>query len=215
MWQTSLNWVNIGSDNGLSPVRHQAITWTIADLLSFGHRNHISVKFFIEHQALFVKKMHLKMSSAKWLPFCLGLNVTIGQHRCPCEPPLYWKAPQATNQELRRLLHSPSLVAVGLSSGCETWPPIGWHHPFVIGWSKDRWALPSAPLHYGFTWSVGIPNVFQTPVTVPLHCPNGRQLPAVWAVQRDCDRVKELLLSGGILGFKCSCIKCFVWLAVK
>ena len=43
------------------------------------------------------------------------------------------------------LLHSPSLVAVGLSVGYETWPPIGWHHAFVIGWSKYRLGLPSAP----------------------------------------------------------------------
>ena len=69
-----------------------------------------------------------------------------------------------------RLLHSPSLVAVGLSVWYETWPPIDWHHPFVIGWSKGRLELPSAPLHYGLTWPVGIPTVFQTPVTVPLHC---------------------------------------------
>ena len=61
-----------------------------------------------------------------------------------------------------RLLHSPSLVAVGLS--------VGWHHSFVIGWSKDRLGLPSAPVHYGLKWPVGIPTVFQTPVTVPLHC---------------------------------------------
>ena len=69
-----------------------------------------------------------------------------------------------------RLLHSPSLVAVGLSVGYWTWPPIGWHHSFVIGWSKDWLGLPSAPLHYGLTWPEGIPTVFQTPVTVPLHC---------------------------------------------
>ena len=75
-----------------------------------------------------------------------------------------------------RLLHSPSLVAVGLSVGYAPWPPIGWHHSFVIGWSKYRLGLPSAPLHYGLTWPVGIPTVFQTPVTVLLHCPNGRQL---------------------------------------
>ena len=35
-----------------------------------------------------------------------------------------------------RLLHNPSLVAVGLSVGRETRPLIGWHHPFAIGWSK-------------------------------------------------------------------------------
>ena len=32
-----------------------------------------------------------------------------------------------------RLLHSPSLVVIGLYVGYETWPGIGWHHPFVIG----------------------------------------------------------------------------------
>ena len=32
----SVNWVSIGSDNGLSPSRRQAITWTNADLLSIG-----------------------------------------------------------------------------------------------------------------------------------------------------------------------------------
>ena len=31
-----MNWVSIGSGNGLSPVRRQAITWTRADLLSIG-----------------------------------------------------------------------------------------------------------------------------------------------------------------------------------
>ena len=32
-----------------------------------------------------------------------------------------------------RLLHTPGLVATGLSVGCETWPPTGWNHPFGIG----------------------------------------------------------------------------------
>ena len=88
-----------------------------------------------------------------------------------------------------RLLHSPSLVTIGPSMGFEIWPPIGWHHPFVIGWPKDRLGLPSAPLDYGLTWPVGFPTAIQIPVTVPLRCSNGRQLPAVRAVQRDCERV--------------------------
>ena len=52
-----------------------------------------------------------------------------------------------------RLLHSPSLVAVGLSVGYETWPPIGWLlvSPFCDWLSNDRLGLPSAPLHYGIT----------------------------------------------------------------
>ena len=73
--------------------------------------------------------------------------------------------------------HSSSLVAIVLSLGYETWPPSGWHHTFVIVWSKYRLGLPSATLHYGFTWPVGIQTIFQTPVTVPL---------LVGAVQGDC-----------------------------
>ena len=37
-----------------------------------------------------------------------------------------------------RLFNSPSLVAVRLSVGYETWPPFGWHRQFLIGWSKYR-----------------------------------------------------------------------------
>ena len=40
--------------------------------------------------------------------------------------------------------------------------------PFVIGWFKYRLGLPCDPLHYWLTWPVGIPTVFETPVTVPL-----------------------------------------------
>ena len=88
-----------------------------------------------------------------------------------------------------RLLHSPSLMAVRLSVVYETWPPIGYHRAFVIGWSKYRLGMPSAQLRYGLTWPVGIPTIFQTPVTVPLHSPNGRQMPAIRAVQGGCERV--------------------------
>ena len=40
-----------------------------------------------------------------------------------------------------KLLHSPNLVVLGMPVGFEIWPPIGWHHPFVIGWSKYRLGL--------------------------------------------------------------------------
>ena len=90
-----------------------------------------------------------------------------------------------------RLLHSPNLVVIGLSVGYETWPPIRGHAPLVIGWYKYILGLPNVPLRYGLIrmWPVGIPTIFQTPVTVPLHSPNGRQMPAIRAVQGDCERV--------------------------
>ena len=71
----------IGSDNGLSPGRHQAIIWTNARILLIGPIGTNFIENFIGIQTFSFKKMHLKMSSAKWRPFCLGLNVlTIFQH---------------------------------------------------------------------------------------------------------------------------------------
>ena len=65
----------IGSDYGLSPSRRQAIIWTNAGMLLIGPLGTNFTEILIEIQTFSFKKMHLKMSSAKWLPFCLGLNV--------------------------------------------------------------------------------------------------------------------------------------------
>ena len=65
----------IGSDNGLSPGRRQAIIWTNAGILLIGHLRTNFSEILIEIQTFSYKKMHLKMSSGKWRPFCLGLNV--------------------------------------------------------------------------------------------------------------------------------------------
>ena len=63
-----------GSNNGLSPGRREAIISTNAGILLFGPLGTIFSEILIGIQN-FSFKMHLKMSSAKWLPFCLGLNV--------------------------------------------------------------------------------------------------------------------------------------------
>ena len=65
----------IGSDNGLSPGRRQAITWTKVGILLIGPLGINFSEMLIEIQTFSLKKIHLKMSSAKWRPFCLGLNV--------------------------------------------------------------------------------------------------------------------------------------------
>ena len=67
----------IGSDNGLSPGRRQAIIWTNAGTLLIGHLGTNFNEIPIEIHTFSFKKMQLKMSSAKWRPFCLGLNVLI------------------------------------------------------------------------------------------------------------------------------------------
>ena len=72
----------IGSDNGLSPDRHQAIIWTNAGILIFGPLGTNFSEILIEIHVFSFKKMHLKMSSGKWQPFCLGLNVLIPTSMC-------------------------------------------------------------------------------------------------------------------------------------
>ena len=66
---------NISSDNGLSPGRRQAIIWTNARILLIGPLGTNFSEIWIEIWIFSFRKMHLKMSSAKWRPFCLGLNV--------------------------------------------------------------------------------------------------------------------------------------------
>ena len=67
----------IGSDNGLSPGRHQATVWTNDGNLLIGTSGTNFSEILIEIHTLSCKKMHLKMSSEKWLIFCLGLNVSM------------------------------------------------------------------------------------------------------------------------------------------
>ena len=64
----------IASDNGLSPGRHQAIIWTNAGILLIGPLGTDFGEILIRIQIFSFKKLPLKMSSAKWCPFCLGLN---------------------------------------------------------------------------------------------------------------------------------------------
>ena len=65
----------IGSDNGLSPDRRQAITWTNVGILLIWPLGTNVSEMLIEIHTFSIKKIHLKMSSGKWRPFCLGLNV--------------------------------------------------------------------------------------------------------------------------------------------
>ena len=86
IWLTHWGWVthlcaskltSIASDNGLSPGRRQAIIWNSARILLIGPLGTKCSEISIGIQAFSFKKMHLNMSSAKWRPFCLGLNELI------------------------------------------------------------------------------------------------------------------------------------------
>ena len=79
----------IGSDNGLSPARRQAIIWTNAGILLIRPLGTNFSEILIEIQSFSFWKSRLKVSSGKWRPFCLCLNVlnchegVITSHRNP------------------------------------------------------------------------------------------------------------------------------------
>ena len=82
----------IGSDNGLSLGRRQAIIWTNVGILLIIPLGTNFSEILMEIYTFSFKKMHLIISSGKWQPYCLGLNVLtpvihsilgdLGQ--CPC-----------------------------------------------------------------------------------------------------------------------------------
>ena len=84
----------IGSDNGLSHDRCQAIIWTNAGLLLIGPLGTNFSEILIEILTFSFKKMRLKVSSAKRRPFCLGLNMLIPR----------WRYSRLYNDLLRRFL---------------------------------------------------------------------------------------------------------------
>ena len=73
----------IGSDNGLSPGRRKAIIWTNAGILLIGPLGTNFSENLIKFLTFLFTKMRLKVSSAKWRPFCLGLNVLKCHYHSP------------------------------------------------------------------------------------------------------------------------------------
>ena len=65
----------IASDNGLSPGWRQAIIWTSAGISLIRTIGTNFSEILIELITFLLKKMRLKVSSAKWRPCCLGLNM--------------------------------------------------------------------------------------------------------------------------------------------
>ena len=93
--------------------------------------------------------------------------------------------------------------------------PALWLVDLNIDWETRRlhWILGN----YGLTWPVGISPVFQTPLTVPLHSPNGREMPVVRSVQGDCETVYAgsyllsalVLLQGLLCGLWIFTLRCY------
>ena len=77
-WVTHIcigNLTIIGSDNGLSPGRRQAIIWTNTGILLIEPIGTNFSEILIKIISFSFKKMHSKVSSGIRRPYCLGLNV--------------------------------------------------------------------------------------------------------------------------------------------
>ena len=64
----------IGSDDGVSPGRRQAIIWNNFRTLLIRNSGTNFSEILSDIQTLPFTKIYLKMSSRKWRPFCHGLN---------------------------------------------------------------------------------------------------------------------------------------------
>ena len=64
----------IGSDNGLSPDRGQAVIRPNAEILLIGPLGTNFSQISIGFQTLSFKQLHFRTFSAKWRLFCLVLN---------------------------------------------------------------------------------------------------------------------------------------------
>ena len=102
----------ICSDNGLSPGRRQAIIWTNAGILLIGPLGTNFSEILNEIQTFSLKKMHLKMSSGKWRPFCLGLNVLIKAEREQWHHPpgVWWHNNMVDSLHKGPVLHQVSML---------------------------------------------------------------------------------------------------------
>ena len=105
----------IGSDNGLSPGQRQAIIWTNDGILFTGTLGTNLSEILSEFHAFSFKKMHLKMTSAKWRPFCLSLNVLNGiLYECISEV----LAPNSARSSAATILNTKLNIFLPVLSSC-------------------------------------------------------------------------------------------------
>ena len=123
----------IGSDNGLSPERRQAIIWSNAGLLLIRPWATNFSEILIGIHTFSFKKTHLKMSSAKWRPFYFGLNVLSAVH---------FLHGLAVNLFMYQTLEIMDWFQVDINPRHDD--VIKWNHfprywPFVRGNHRSRW----------------------------------------------------------------------------
>ena len=129
----------IGSDNGLSPDRRQAIIWTNAGLFLIGPLGTNFSEILIEILTFSFKKMHLKVSSAKRRPFCLGLNVlSTTKHNTKKRERCYsWYTLWNNPSHDAHIPDKQRCVATGLELQCNEFPEMDKCPPIAEGKMKN------------------------------------------------------------------------------
>ena len=125
----------IGSDNGLSPGRHQAIIWTNAGILLIKPLATNFSEILIEIQTFSLTKMHLKMSSVKRWPFCLGLNV-LKWHNYSVQ---FGCGPTWHNSHLVNRLSVADVESADITPKSHVFVKIIGHHWIYVTWAS--WLL--------------------------------------------------------------------------
>ena len=144
----------IGSDNGLSPGRRQAIIWTNAGILSIGPLGTNFSEILIEILTFSFKKMHLKMSSGKWRPFVSASIVNDGncRHSMPVgkEGYAYDALPHTFNIGVfkcsKQFYHSKTYLQLICEPSCQL-RCCFWHH-----WLGGISRKPCQWLAWGVCW---------------------------------------------------------------
>ena len=77
----------MGSDNGLLPGLCQATVWANTGILLIGIRKNFSEILIEIHSDILLEKVHLKISSGEWQPFCVSLNVLTKLTMLSCKHP--------------------------------------------------------------------------------------------------------------------------------
>ena len=137
------NLTSICSDNGLSPIRHQAIIWANDGILLIGTlRTNFSEFLIIIHTFSFTE-MHLKTSSAKRRPFGRGLNVlrpcrevTVLPRRC--------HIPVTRNLHVNRPSPLDDTICLGPMHFTKSQLCISWHNGMETLLHRIKyWRIPS------------------------------------------------------------------------
>ena len=130
-------------------LRRQAIIWTNAGLLSIGPLRTNFSEILIKIQQYSLKKMHLKMSSAKQRLCCLGPNVlnqtpTIHIHVDVVTVHHVWTT--------LHLLHLSKIEIGGLSNSMGTTCVLGLPGARQVQLSTDSWRHWKFPWKFSYLW---------------------------------------------------------------